>query len=105
MSFYFNFQKWEPFPQLYKNVQIIFKWVHRNTQRKVFMAFLLFMDLLFLFSLHVKMWILIVKIVFYKYINFSAHNLIQIYTDMTYKDAICTEEQNQFQKHLVWASV
>lgn len=32
---------------------------------------------------HVKMWILIVKIIFckYSYINLSTHNLVQIYTD------------------------
>lgn len=54
----------------------------------------------------VKMWILIIKIVFckYSYINLSAHSLVQIYTDMIYTDVICTTEQNKFNKHLLLAS-
>ena len=51
---------------------------------------------------HVKMWILIVKTVFCKYINLSAYNLVQIYTHMIYTDVICTTEQHQFKKHLLF---
>lgn len=53
---------------------------------------------------HVKMCILIVKTVFckYSYINVSAYNSVQIYTDMIYTGVICTTEQNQFKKHLLF---
>jgi hypothetical protein len=55
---------------------------------------------------HVKMWTLIVKTVFckYSYINLSAHNLVQIFTDMIYMDVICTAKQKQFKKYLLLAS-
>lgn len=52
-------------------------------------------------QVHVKMWTLIIKIVFCKYINLSAHNLIQIYTDTIYIDIKCITEQDQAKKHLV----